>query len=152
MYGVESCVHPDYRGHGVGSKLMDARFALLKRLNLRGMVAGSMIMDYHKVAHLMTAEQYVREVESGQRFDTNLSKQLHKGFRAVHLIPDYEYDPRSLNWGVAIVWTNPDYIPDYIPNVKPEPRLQTGTAARVMPFPMVMSGNPPLQGQRPAAR
>lgn len=112
MYGVESCVHPDYRGRGVGSKLMDARFAVLRNLNLRGMIAGSMIMDYHKVAHLMTAEQYVHEVAAGQRFDTNLTKQLHKGFRVVNLIPDYVQDNRTLNWAVAILWENPDYRPE----------------------------------------
>lgn len=134
MYGVETCVHPDYRGQGVGSALMDARFALLKRLNLRGMIAGSMIMDYHKVADQMSPEQYVREVVAGVRFDTNLSKQLHKGFKALHLIPDYEYDPRSLNWAVAIRWDNPDYRPENKPQMRIAPFIQ------------------PAQGARPAAR
>jgi hypothetical protein len=141
MYGVESCVHPDYRGAGVGGRLMDARFALLKRLNLRGMIAGSMIMDYHTVAASMTPDQYVREVVAGTRFDTNLSKQLHKGFRALNLIPNYEHDPRSLDWAVAILWENPDYV---------APIRQTAT---IIPFPRVMSGNrPPNGGERPAAR
>ncbi|MDZ4764583.1 MAG: GNAT family N-acetyltransferase [Chloroflexota bacterium] len=141
MYGVESCVHPDYRGSGVGGRLMDARFALLRRLNLRGMIAGSMIMDYHEVAHLIAPDQYVHEVIAGTRFDTNLSKQIHKGFRPLNLIPNYEHDPRSLNWGVAILWENPDYTPE------------ARKTALILPFPMVMSGNrPPNNGERPAAR
>lgn len=115
MYGVESCVHPDYRGRGVGSKLMDARFEVLRNLNLRGMIAGSMIMDYHKIAHLMTPEQYVREVAAGLRFDTNLTKQLHKGFRVVNLIPNYVHDQRTLDWAAAILWDNPDYVPEKAP-------------------------------------
>jgi GNAT superfamily N-acetyltransferase len=115
MYGVESCVHPDYRGSGIGGRLMDARFEVLRRLNLRGMIAGSMIMDYHQVADTLSPEDYVREVVAGKRFDTNLSKQLHKGFRALNLIPDYEYDPRSLNWAVAILWENPHYQPEKAP-------------------------------------
>ena len=110
MYGVESCVHPEYQGRGVGSKLMDARFEVLRNLNLRGMIAGSMIMDYHNVAHLMTPEQYVREVAAGQRFDTNLTKQLHKGFRIVNLIPNYVHDSRTLDWAAAILWDNPEYV------------------------------------------
>lgn len=114
MYGVESCVHPEYRGRGVGSLLMDARFDVLRRLNLRGLVAGSIPMDYHKVAASMTIEDYVREVVEGKRFDTNLSKQLHKGFQAHNLIPEYIYDLRSLNWAVAIVWDNPAYEPGKI--------------------------------------
>ncbi|NDJ60203.1 MAG: GNAT family N-acetyltransferase [Chloroflexi bacterium] len=112
MYGVESFVHPRYQGCGIGSTLMDARFDLARRLNLRGMVAGSMIMDYHTVADTMSAAQYVREVVAGQRFDTNLSKQLRKGFRVRNLIPNYAYDPRTLNWAVAIVWHNPAYRAD----------------------------------------
>lgn len=110
MYGVESCVHPEYRGRGVGSKLMDARFEVLRNLNLRGMIAGSMIMDYHKVAHLITPEQYVREVIAGLRFDTNLTKQIHKGFRVQNLIPNYIHDDRTLDWAAAILWENPDYV------------------------------------------
>jgi hypothetical protein len=111
MYGVESCVHPDYRSRGVGSKLMDARFDVLRRLNLRGMIAGGMPMDYHTVAEQMSFADYVREVVEGRRYDTNLTKQLHKGFRVHNLIPEYIYDPRTLNWAVAIVWENPAYVP-----------------------------------------
>jgi ribosomal protein S18 acetylase RimI-like enzyme len=113
MYGVESAVHPDYRGRGIGSKLMDARFDVLRQLNLRGMVAGSAIIDYHTASHL-TPDEYVREVVAGQRFDTNLSKQLHKGFRVHNIIPNYLEDEEegTLGYGVAIVWYNPDYRPN----------------------------------------
>lgn len=137
MYGVESCVHPNYRGRGVGSKLMDARFEVLRNLNLRGMIAGSMIMDYHKVAHLMTPEQYVREVAAGQRIDTNLTKQLHKGFRVVNLIPNYVYDSRTLNWAVAILWKNPEYSPEKaaVKNVVP---VQFDVKLR--PYPLGVAG------------
>jgi ribosomal protein S18 acetylase RimI-like enzyme len=111
MYGVESAVHPDYQGQGIGSKLMDARFDVLRRLNLRGMIAGSMIMGYHKIADVISPEDYVREVVAGTRYDNNLTKQLHMGFKVHNLIPNYCPDPRALDWGVAIVWHNPDYLP-----------------------------------------
>ncbi|MBW4438153.1 MAG: GNAT family N-acetyltransferase [Pleurocapsa minor GSE-CHR-MK-17-07R] len=111
MYGVDSAVLPEYRSRGVGSKLMDARFAVLKQLNLRGMIAGSLIIDYHKVASEVTPEQYVQDVIDGKRFDTNLTKQLHKGFRVHNIIPNYFNDARTLNYGVGIVWQNPDFDP-----------------------------------------
>ncbi len=111
MYGVESAVHPDYRGYGVGSRLMDARFNVLRQMNLRGMVAGSAIIDYAEVADQIAVETYVQEVAAGNRFDTNLSKQLHKGFRPVHIIPDYLPDPETAGYGVLIVWDNPHYQP-----------------------------------------
>jgi hypothetical protein len=90
---------------------MDARFDVLRRLNLRGLVAGGMPMDYHKVAGQMSFSDYVREVVEGKRYDTNLTKQLHKGFKVHNLIPEYIYDPRTLNWAVAILWENPAYQP-----------------------------------------
>jgi GNAT superfamily N-acetyltransferase len=111
MYGVESCVHPAYQGRGVGSKLMDARFNVLKKLNLRGMVAGSAIIDYPKVADSVSVEQYVQDVIDGKRFDTNLTKQLHKGFKVAHLLPGYLSVEETGGWGVEIVWENPDYQP-----------------------------------------
>jgi hypothetical protein len=121
MYGVESCVHPDMRGAGIGRMLMDARKAVLKRLNLRGMVCGSAIIDYHKVADQMPVEQYVADVIVGRCFDTNLSKQLKMGFTAGHIIPDYLIDDDCRGYGVEIIWNNPDFHPA----VKPAQRLDT---------------------------
>lgn len=111
MYGVESSVHPDYRGFGVGRRLMDARKAVLRRLNLRGMVAGSAIIDYHKVSDHVPVDEYVADVVAGRRFDTNLSKQLRMGFRAHAIIPNYLMDWDCRGYGVEIVWDNPDYVP-----------------------------------------
>ena len=105
MYGVESCVHPDYQGSGIGGKLMEARFDVAKALNLRGMVAGSDIMSYPAIAHQVSPEDYMRGVVEGNFFDNNLSKQLRKGFTAVALIPNYLEE----DWGVVIVWGNPEF-------------------------------------------
>jgi hypothetical protein len=91
---------------------MDARFSILQQMNLRGMVAGSAIIDYHTAPHL-SPEAYVREVVAGRRFDTNLSKQLHKGFRVHNVIPQYlDGDDKTLGFGVAIVWYNPQHRPE----------------------------------------
>jgi len=110
MYGVETCVHPDYQGQGVGGRLMEARYATARRLNLRGMVAGSAIIDYGKVAASVPVEEYVADVVAGRRFDRNLTKQIRKGFRVHNIIPNYlEDDPRSAGWGVTIVWENATY-------------------------------------------
>lgn len=111
MYGVETCVHPDYRSQGIGGKLMEARFRVAQTLNLRGMVAGSAVIDYAKAPDHITPDDYVQGVIDGTYFDTNLSKQLRKGFKAVALIPDYLPDPETRGWGVVIVWDNPAYDP-----------------------------------------
>ncbi len=104
-------MHPAYRGRGVGGKLIEARYDIVRRMNLRGMVAGSLIRDYHQVADRVPVETYVQDVIDGVRFDSNLSKQIKKGFKVYGLIPDYSEAEESLGWGVVIVWQNPDYRP-----------------------------------------
>lgn len=103
----------------MGGKLIEARYDLARRLNLRGMVAGSLIIDYHKAAHAVSARQYVAEVVAGTRFDTNLTKQLKKGFKVVGLIPNYSEAASSLGWGVEMIWENPDYRPITLPRRQP---------------------------------
>lgn len=127
MYGVETFVHPGYQGRGVGSQLMDARFDLLRRLNLRGIVAGSLFVGYNAVAGQLTPEQYVQEVVEGKRFDSNLSKQLRKGFKVRNLIPKYTEEPRTHDFAAAILWINPDYHPHVVIPFAPKPT--TGVAA-----------------------
>jgi hypothetical protein len=112
---VDTVVRPEYRSRGIGGQLIEARYDLIRALNMRGLVAGSLIMDYHTVADHMSAEEYVRQVEAGTLWDTNLSKQLRKGFRVRGLIPDYSEFAPSLNWGVCITWENPDYRPSPTP-------------------------------------
>lgn len=115
-------VHPDYRSQGIGGQLIEARYNLIRALNLRGLVAGSMIVDYGKVADQISAAQYVREVVAGLRFDSNLSKQLRKGFKVYGLIPNYTIDMNSRGWAAEIVWVNPDYRPARRIHVIPTPR------------------------------
>ena len=113
MYGVESCVHPGYQGRGVGGALMQARFDTARLLNLKGMVAGSTLLDYQQAAAVATPEVYVQGVIEGRWFDTNLTKQMKKGFRPVAVIPNYVTDPTALGWGAVIIWENPDYTPKH---------------------------------------
>lgn len=112
LYGVESCVHPDYRGRGIGGKLIEARFDVVRRLNLRGMVAGSALMSYHEVADRVSIADYVRGVVDGTYFDMNMSKQLRKGFSFTGiLIPDYVVDMEARGWGAVIIRQNLEYRP-----------------------------------------
>lgn len=118
LYGVDCVVLPAYRGQGIGGRLIQARKNLLHKLNLRGMVAGSMPNDYHKAAIAgVTIQDYVNEVVAGKRWDTNLSNQLKKGFRIHNIIPNYVSDyPKTRNYAVAIIWENPEYrVPRGLP-------------------------------------
>ena len=111
LYGVDCVVLRAYRGQGVGGRLIRARYRVARKHNLRGMIAGSLPIDYHKAAaEGVRIDDYVADVVAGRRWDTNLSKQLKKGFRVRNIIPNYMEDaPRTLGYAAAILWDNPDY-------------------------------------------
>lgn len=111
LYGVESAVHPAYQGHGIGKRLTNARLETMRRLNLRGMVAGSAIVSYHTVAASVPVDDYVADVVAGRRFDNNLTKQIKMGFKPVHIIPNYLEDYDCAGYGVEMIIENPTYVP-----------------------------------------
>jgi hypothetical protein len=103
---------------------------------LRGLVAGSLPIDYGKVADHISIDQYIAEVVAGTRFDTNLSKQLRKGFKVHGLIPNYTNEPSCGSYGVEIVWDNPDYRPQrrIYPAVPMRGPVLRPTPASLMPY------------------
>ena len=139
LYGVESSVHADYRGRGIGRALMDARWHVIRKLNLRGMVAGGALKDYHRYADRMPVDAYVRAVVRGDLFDTNLTKQIHMGFKIIAIIPDYVEDPDTLGYAALITWENPDYHPQ-----RRAQRVGTNrTTIRLRPRKHPRNGQPP---------
>jgi GNAT superfamily N-acetyltransferase len=108
LYGADIGVHPDYRSQGLSSLLYKARQALVVRLGLRGHFAGAMPKGYGAVRLEMPIEAYLHEVVRNERFDPVLSIQLKRGYRMYGVIPEYLEDPSCANYGVLIVWRNPE--------------------------------------------
>ena len=112
LYGVELAVYPMYQGHGVGTGLYQARFNLVKALNLRGWYAVGMLMGYEKYADKMEVVEYGNKVIAGEIKDPTVTMQMNRGFRAEHVVTDYVDEPAAGDAGVLIVWENPDYQED----------------------------------------
>lgn len=107
LYGAEIIVDPARRGHGIGARLYEARRALVHRLGLLRIRAGSRLAGYHEAAGRMTAEQYVVEVVHERLHDPTLSFQLHHGFHVIGVVSGYlAHDPKSLGFAAIIEWLN----------------------------------------------
>ena len=94
------------------AKLYTARKRILKRYNLRRMVAGGRIPGYRDHEGRMTAEEYVAKVIAGELKDPALNAHLKAGYtvRGVHL--DYLEDAESLDYATFLELVNSDYRPE----------------------------------------
>ena len=109
LYGADIGVLPQYRRRGIGRMLYQARHNLIRRLNLKGHVAGGMLKGFSKFKDKMTVEEYVAKVEASELFDPTVSVQLKAGFKIHGIIQHYVDDPSCDNKAAFIVWRNPDY-------------------------------------------
>jgi predicted amidohydrolase/GNAT superfamily N-acetyltransferase len=111
LYGADIAVHPDHRGRGIAAKLYEGRKAILRRFNLRRMVAGGRIPGYRDHAGRMSAEEYVERVERGQLTDPALSVHLKAGYRVRSVHMGYLRDAQSLNYATFLELRNPEFKP-----------------------------------------
>lgn len=112
LYGVEMAVRPMYQGHGIGTGLYQARFNLVRQLNLRGWYAVGMLMGYSKYADEMDVMAYGEKVIAGELKDPTVTMQLNRGFLPLSVVTDYCDEPAAGDAGVLIVWENPEYEAD----------------------------------------
>jgi len=106
---------PEYRRHGIARMLYRARQTLIRRLQLRGHVAGGMLVGYGKFKDQMSIATYVDKIKAGELFDPTVSVQLKVGFTIHGIINNYVDDPSCDNKAAFIVWHNPDLSPPVQP-------------------------------------
>lgn len=111
LYGADIAVHPDYRKMGVASELYQHRINLMKRYNLRRMVAYGRIPGYSDYGGEITAEEYVDAVINGNLKDPALNAHLKAGYRVEKVLLDFVGDDSSLNYCTVLEMKNPDYNP-----------------------------------------
>jgi ribosomal protein S18 acetylase RimI-like enzyme len=109
LYGADVSVHPSFRRLGIATKFYDARKEIVKKYNLRRIIAGGRLVNYFKYATTFTPEQYVQEVIKQNISDQVLTFQLANGYKFIKILPNYIRDSRSLNYATFIEWLNPYY-------------------------------------------
>jgi len=111
LYGADIGVLPAYRRRGLARRLYEARRDVIRRLNLRGHVAGGLLRGFSAYQATMSVEEYVAQVIAGELFDPTLSVQLRCGFTVHGIIQHYVHDPACDGKAAFLVWHNPDYDP-----------------------------------------
>lgn len=109
LYGADIAVHPDFRRRGISRRLYQKRRQLVRKYNMRRMVAYGRIPDYHLVSGRMTAEEYVRRVIAGEMQDSALNAHMEAGYQVKRLLLDYMEDEDSLNYATWLEMPNPDF-------------------------------------------
>jgi predicted amidohydrolase/GNAT superfamily N-acetyltransferase len=109
LYGADIAVHPDYQRRGVAMLLYKRRRSVLKRYNLRRMIAYGRLSGYKNYAGKMTAEQYVQKVTNGELQDPALNTHLKAGYQVKKVQLDITIDRSSLNYSTFLVMPNPDF-------------------------------------------
>lgn len=111
LYGADIGVFPAYRQRGIARRLYTARRHLIRRLNLRGHVAGGLLKGFSAYKASMSVAEYVAKIIAGELFDPTVSVQLRCGFTVHGIMHDYVHDPTCDNKAAFLVWHNPDYDP-----------------------------------------
>jgi GNAT superfamily N-acetyltransferase len=106
LYGADMSVHPDYRGRKISRLLYEARKELVRRLGMRGMVAGGQLSGYHHHRAHMGVEEYIARVVAGAIADPTLTPQLRSGFTVHGVLWDYLDDAEHGREATLIVWEN----------------------------------------------
>ena len=107
LYGIDVFVKPEFRGLRIGRRMYDYRKDLCERMNLKAIVFGGRIPNYHKFAEEMTPKEYLEKVKLKEIHDPVLNFQMSNDFHPVRILKNYlEGDKASNEYAVLLRWNN----------------------------------------------
>jgi predicted amidohydrolase len=107
LYGIDVFIKPEYRGLRLGRRLYDYRKELCERLNLKGILFGGRIPNYHIFKNKISPKQYIEKVRSKEIHDPVLNFQLSNDFHPLRVLKNYlEGDRASDEYAVLLRWNN----------------------------------------------
>lgn len=113
LYGIDIAVTPKQRGKKLARRIYDARKDLVMRLNLKGLIFGGRMPQYHKHAETMSAREYLAAVLRKELRDPVVTAQRANGFTVRALLPNYlPNDVESRGYAVLMEWKNPQWLPE----------------------------------------
>lgn len=113
LYVVSVGVHEKFQGKGIGQRLVEAQKKLVKVLGLDCLVLGARCPEYSNPEfNNIFPEEYVRLKRSdGQPRDKEIRFYSRYELQVVCPMPEYMgkgNDPESRDFGVIMVWNNPE--------------------------------------------
>lgn len=106
LYGIDVFIRPKYRGLRLGRRLYDYRKELCETLNLKSIVFGGRMPNYHKHKSF-TPKQYIEKVKNKEIQDPVLNFQISNDFHPVRILKGYlEGDTASEEYAVLMEWDN----------------------------------------------
>ncbi len=110
LYGIDIFIRPKFRGLRLGRRLYDYRKELCERLNLKGIVFGGRIPNYHKYSKEITPKEYIDRVRKKEIHDPVLDFQMSNDFHPAKILQGYlEGDKESKEFAVLLEWDNVYY-------------------------------------------
>ncbi|MDV3925489.1 carbon-nitrogen hydrolase [Elizabethkingia anophelis] len=107
LYGIEVFVHPEFRSLRLGRRLYDARKELCEIKNLKSIIIGGRIPNYHTYSNELKPRQYINKVRKKEIYDPVLSFQLSNNFSPIKILKGYlKGDTESEEYAVLLQWNN----------------------------------------------
>jgi predicted amidohydrolase/GNAT superfamily N-acetyltransferase len=107
LYGIDVFVRPEFRGLRLGRRMYDYRKDLCEKMNLRGIIFGGRIPNYHNFAAEISPKEYIERVKSKSIHDPVLNFQLSNDFHPIQVLKGYlEGDEASNEYAVLLEWDN----------------------------------------------
>ena len=107
LYGIDIFIKKEFRGMRIGRRMYDYRKDLCEKLNLRGIIFGGRIPNYHKFKDELSPKEYIEKVRIKEIHDPVLNFQLSNDFHPVSILKRYlEGDDASGEFAVQLRWDN----------------------------------------------
>ena len=107
LYGIEVFIHPGYRGLRLARRMYEYRKELCETLNLKAIMFGGRIPNYHKYADKMRPKEYIERVRQRDIYDPVLTFQLSNDFHVRKVMTNYlPNDEESKHYACLLQWDN----------------------------------------------
>ena len=127
LYGIEVFVHPNYRQLRLGRRLYDIRKELCEERNLKSIVAGGRIPNYHQYSSEMSPREYIEKVKRKEIYDSTLAFQLSNDFNVKKILKNYlKDDKESMEYATLLEWNNIYYEPNLYSNSPTKRNIRLG--------------------------